>query len=384
MRDEHPVAPFLRAVASYGLGGRTDPIAVPEGMWRRALSGLSWEKLTGLAAAALEAGDLSLSDEEAGELLERQEASMLHALTLERETVRLADACEDAGIDLIVLKGPALAHTAYPDPSWRPFGDLDVLVRSRDWRPACSLLPELGYRRKFPEPRPGFVERFGHTAAHVGEGDLEIDLHRTLVGGPFGLWMDPEELFHHTEPFELGGRKLLRLDDTALLMHACVHASLGYGHPLMLPLRDVGQVAEGEVDRDRLADWGMRWRLAVVYEHASRAASATLGAPGVWPAGSPARRRDRRALEAYTKRRQVGGKTLGSLGAIPGIRGKAAYAAALLFPSREFLRSRAEGAGRASYRRRWATPLRWLSARVSRRRVPRERETGAEIVRESS
>ncbi|HEX6207427.1 MAG TPA: nucleotidyltransferase family protein [Actinomycetota bacterium] len=372
MADWRPVEPFLRELASFGVpGGPSDPLAVPDGGWPRALSGLVRERLTGIAAAALKEGALKLSEEEEAELLDRQQEAMCHALALERELLRLARAFADAGVELIVLKGPAVAHTIYPDPSWRPFGDLDVLVRTADWRRACSLLPELGYRRRFPEPRPGFVERFGHTAAHQGPAGLEVDLHRTLVGGPFGLWMDPDELFDSTETFELGGRTLRRLDDTALLMHAFVHAALGHRPPLLLPLRDVAQAASSGVDRARLADWGRRWRLSVVYRHASRVLSESVGvrlpeglAPGTEERPS---RRERRALDAYTTaRRDRGGKSLGSLRAIRGLRAKAAYLIALLFPSREFLQSRSSEGGPTSYRRRWATPLRWMSQGRSR------------------
>lgn len=360
MGEWHPTAPFLRDVASFEIGnGPDEPITVPEGAWGRALTGLLREKLTGIAAAALGVGALKLSDMEAAELLERQEGAMVHALELERRLLRLCEAFDAAGVDVLVLKGPAVAHTMYPDPSWRPFGDLDVLVRTRDWRTACALLPELGYRRKFPEPRLGFVERFGHTAAHRSDEGFEVDLHRTLVGGPFGLWMEPEELFDQTGTFDLGGRSLRRLDDTALLMHGLVHASLGHRPPLLLPLRDVVQAAVwGEIDRGRLADWGRRWRLGVVYEHASRAVEEALGSPVrpivVPPTPPRAPRRERRALEAYTTdRRDRGGKALSSLRAISGVRAKAAYVWGLLFPSREFLRDRRPGSSRPSLLGRW-------------------------------
>jgi len=36
------------------------------------------------------------------------------------------------GIDLIVLKGPALARTYYPDPVTRSSDDIDLLVKPDD------------------------------------------------------------------------------------------------------------------------------------------------------------------------------------------------------------------------------------------------------------
>src|SRR5437879_3101885 len=83
---------------------------------------------------------------------------------------------------------------------------------------------ELGFTRPRPEPRPGFSERFGKAATHRGVDGLELDLHRTLVVGPFGLWLEPDELFEHAILFHLWGRELRRLDDTALVLHACLNA----------------------------------------------------------------------------------------------------------------------------------------------------------------
>lgn len=358
---------LARQIAGSGLTDRDEEIEIPEELWPAVAARLRVQKLTGLAAAMAERGTLRLSPAQVGDLLEHQHDAMLRALDLERRLLQILAAFEAPGIESVVLKGPAVAHTMYPDPAWRPFGDLDLLVRARDWRAACALLPELGYRRVYPEPRPGFTERFGHTALHSSEDGAGVDLHRTLIGGAFGLWMDPDELFEHVSSFDLGGRRVLRLDDSALFLHACVHASLGYRPPLLLPLRDVAQIAVGaRLDHERLGEWGRRWRLGVVYEHALEAVSRILGvrlglAESHAYAAAPSGRRERRALEAYTtERRDRGAKALSSIRAIPGIRGKAAYVGALLFPSREFLASRPNGQGAPSYWKRWAIPLRRL------------------------
>lgn len=359
---------LVRRVAATGLPGEWggSSFQVEDGAWRAFASSLVWEKLTGLALAAWDGGVLQASVGQAKELVKHQRRAMLHALTLERRLLSLAEAFEEAGVEFVVLKGPALAHTFYPDPSWRPFGDLDLLVRTRDWQRTCALLPEQGFRRKYPEPRPGFVERFGHTAVHRSDDGFEVDLHRTLVAGPFGLWVNLDELFEHTTWFHVGGRRLRRLDDAALLVNACLHASLGSRPPLLLPLRDVAQVAmRGEIDWDLLADWGRRWKLRAVYRHAFQAVSETLGArlpreAHALTGGEPGTRRERRALEAYvTDRRWRGGKALGSLHAIRGLRAKTAYARMLFFPSKEFLEFRSEGRSR-SYARRWLIPVRWI------------------------
>lgn len=356
-----------RAVGGFGLPG-PEPVEVeiPPNSWPAFLAKAASGRMVGIAVAAAEAGQLRLTDEQAEELLARHREAMMWDLLIERRLLELAEAFEAAGLRPLVLKGPALAHTMYPDPSWRVFGDLDLLVPTSSWRTSLQVLSGLGFERRLPEPRPGFDERFGKAAVHSNGDGVEIDLHRTLVIGPFGLWARPEELFRRSTTFQLGGRTLGRLDDTALLLHACMHASLGWRPPFLWTLRDVAQVAWfGRVDWDELADLARRWRLRAVVAHALRTASETLevslpveAAPllSVTP-----RRRERRALESYvSERRGRGGVELATLQAIPGLRSKAAYLRMLLFPGRDFLAAR----GRGSVRRLFV-PVRWLGGRRS-------------------
>jgi hypothetical protein len=363
---------LARWVAGFGLAGRDaapGAVSVPARDWSASLAYLTGQRLTGLAVAATEAGALTLTEDQETELLGAQRDAMVWALAVERTLQSLAESFDRAGVEFVVLKGPTFAHGPYPDPSWRPFGDLDLLVRGRDWRGACQLLEAAGYHRDLPEPRRGFDERFGKAATHTGPGGLQVDLHRTLVLGPFGLWLQPEELFERTETFELGGRTLRRLDDTALLLHAAMHASLGWRPPFLLSVRDVAQVAgEGAVDWRAAEDLAWRWRLAAVIRHAFEAATEMLGAR--LPAAADgllsirSRRREVRALEAYTtERRGRGGMALSTLGAIRGLRPKAAYIRGLLVPDRRFLAARMGGGARASYRSRWKVAFRWLRLR---------------------
>lgn len=357
-------------IAAFGLPGvpGEEGMSVAGDAWEAMLGSLTKERLTGLAVAAAESGRLELSERQAEELLERHREAMVWALLGERHLMRVGAALEAAGVDFLLLKGPALAHTCYPDPSWRPYADLDLLVRTGDWRAACGVLAEQGFRRDLPEPRAGFDERFGKAASHTGPEGFSVDLHRTLVLGPFGLWMRPEELFATPDVFELAGRRFRRLDDTALLVHACMHASLGWLPLLLLPVRDVAQVVwNSQVDWDLFADRVRRWRLGAVVRHSFETASALLGAALPPETGSFAaartKRRERRALSSYTSdRRSRGGTALSTFKAIPGIRGKTAYARAMLLPQRGFVEARSANR-RASYLRRWRIAASWLKPR---------------------
>jgi hypothetical protein len=367
-----------RLVATFGLGidEHRKPVSVGTAEWRRFLSAVVAGRLTGLAVVGLEAGWLCIESRQAHELVRRHREAMLWALTLERALLHITSALEAARIDSIILKGPAMAHTFYPEPSWRSFGDVDLLVRTQDWAATCSVLEDLGYRRPRPQARPGFDERFGKAAVHREAGGLEIDLHRTLVAGPFGLWIHPEGLFERTERFMLGGRSLRRLEDTCLFLHACLHASLGNRPPLLLPLRDVAQILRADaVDWQLLQRLATEWRLTAVVQDALRRVADTLwlelpveASPflSAEPCGV-----ERRALRAYTSaQRMRGGPAIATIHAIPGIRSKVAYVWALLCPSRAFMERRTGERSSLSYVRRWMIPTRWLFGRRAVERGP--------------
>ncbi len=366
---EMPEGVIARRVAAYGLAAREETIEVDPSWWGRIYGLIKTERLSGLASAAAGEGSLAVTDEQSEELSALHTDDMMWTLALERALLGIAEAARDDGIDLIVLKGPALAHSFYPDPSWRAFGDIDLLVRTDDWRRSCALLERLGFNRQRPEPRAGFDERYGKAAVHVNAAGLNVDLHRTLVLGPFGLWMQPEELFGRTVPFEVAGVTLRRLDDTAILLHACVHAALGFMDPLLMPARDVAQIAQyGDVDWREVGTLARRWRLRGVVRHAFQTVEDMFGvapppeAEAVWQ--EEIGRRERRALDAYvTRRRTRGGTVRSSLWAVPGVRAKAGLVRAMLLPDHAFLEARTETGARASYVRRWAVPLRWLLRR---------------------
>jgi hypothetical protein len=361
-----PILALARRVAAFGIEDGP-PIRVASDRWRMLLGALVSQRLTGLATAALGAGRLQIAPEDAGVLLDRQRDAMLRALATERTLVELTDSFASKGVPSIVLKGPALAHTVYPAPEWRPFGDLDLLVRGTDWPIALRALEAMGFQRNVPEPRRGFDVRFGKAATHVNREGLEVDLHRTLVLGPFGLWIEPDALFGSTTELTLGGHSLMQLDNESLFLHACVHASLGWSPPLLLPTRDMAQIASSlpldlAVVRDRMR----AWKLGAVVEHAVQAMFSLVGRAGIefddLLLGVEPTSEERTALLAYTTaRRRRGGMDRAMIRAIPGVGAKMAYLRDRIIPSREFLASRArQGDASRSYRQRWSIPFHWL------------------------
>lgn len=363
----------MRTIAAWGLPGAepAEPFrAADDEEWAALLRRIRFERINGLAVEAAAAGALDLTEEQAGQLFKLHRDGMTWCLAAERKLLRLADAFDADGIAYAVLKGPALAHTVYEEPCLRPFGDLDLLVRSRDYDHAAALLGRLGHVRRRPEPRPGWEARFGKASVHIHPDDgIEVDLHRTLVLGPFGQWIDGDELMAHRATFELGGRSLPRLDDTGALLNVALHAALGWAAPRLAPLRDCAELhGRGSIDGERLGRWASAWHLGAALERARGQVEAQIGVGA--PLGlawiAPSRVRDRRLLEAYGGGDRQLSLPLSTFRAIPGLRAKVAYGWSLAFPQRDFLTSRGIVAGSRASVKRLVSPARRALARPGR------------------
>lgn len=370
--DDAGLVGVLRAIAAHGLPGVPErrPVPIDHAAWGPLLGRVRQQRITGAAVQSVADGWLDLTEGQTEELLSAHRRAMTWCLAVERKLVGLSRDLLDAEIPHASLKGPSVAHTAYEEPCLRSFADLDLLVPATRYEGACGLLALTGHVRRLPEPRPGFEVRFGKASVHTHPDDgVEVDLHRTLVLGPFGLWIDPDELLRHRRSMLLGGRNVPRLDDTAMLLSVVLHAALGWSNPRLVPLRDVLEVsARGVVDWDLLERWTRSWRLGAVMRFAFGAAADVLRVP--LPEGPeailriPVTRGEDRALASYRGAdRRHGGTARATIRAIPGVRDKAAYVTALALPRRAFLEARTASGRRPSYLRRFAVPVRWVRSR---------------------
>ena len=90
-------------------------------------------------------------------------------------------ALRDAGIEPVLLKGPAVARWLYAgDPDARPYGDVDLLVAPHDRDRAQTILLELGYEPR-GEPMPELDEPHSRWFKRPAD-NAEVDLHRVLHG----------------------------------------------------------------------------------------------------------------------------------------------------------------------------------------------------------
>jgi len=341
---------LMLAVAASGLAGRRRPFLaepLPKQEFLRLVSKLEAGRLQGHLASAVESGLLPVTDEQREIAAVSHARAMAACLRLEELLVSVIDAFGAAGIDHRVLKGSAAAHLDYVEGSERCYGDVDLLVRSSQFDEAVAVLGGLGHRRRFPQPRPGFDRQFTKSVTMTNQLGLEVDLHRTLAEGPFGMRIGLTRLWATSEEFSVGGRRLAALARDERLLHACYHAALGDPEPRLVALRDIATMLErADPERvERVLAIADEWRGHAVVARALRLTSERLGVRGdalmVWATQHVPSRRDRVALSVYVgSRGSYATRAVAAVGAVPGVRAKVAYVRALGFPELDYVHAR--------------------------------------------
>lgn len=228
-----------------------------------------------------------------------------HQAILGAELARLTSGFDRAEIPLIVFKGLPLARALYDDPTLRPSGDIDLIVRREDQERATTLIQNLGWE-------PGYRYQI-HTDFRKRSGGLEVVLELHWNSQRAGEFQLPEPLlWAGSEPAT--HRFARETELLTLMLHTGRHA--------FLPYRDVVDVAwaihrwQGQIDWarfDRLADRvGARPLVALLCALCARDLGVPL--PPLPALVRAARgRRTRLALRLLPTRRLLGPRRAASL-----------------------------------------------------------------------
>ena len=143
---------------------------------------------------------------------------------------RILEAFNAQGIPALVLKGPALIESLYPDIGLRPMGDLDILVERRHLERASRLMADLGFKKERPDIRPGVFHNSGFQLIIPNENGvpqkLNIELHWQLLNGKSAP--DMEWFWQNNAPLGVNGRQMAGLNPEAAFLYGAAH--LGYKH----------------------------------------------------------------------------------------------------------------------------------------------------------
>lgn len=308
-----PAAAAVVGVARIGLDP-SSPVIVAEPLgdlvWEHLLEAVRHHRLGGLLLDGIRTGAVAVTPEQQAAARRMQRTGMVHLLSLDQLLTSALQLLDDAGIDVMVVKGAAHASLLYPDPSLRLYNDIDLLVRGPQFAAAVAALAGAGITRPAPELADGFDERFGKGATLHAPSGLCVDLHRTFLSGPFAFTVDAEGLFATTATVELMGRTVRTLPPEERLLHCAFHAALSDFEPRLTTVRDVVQAAlADDLDIDRLQSvasaWQARGALALALTDAWSTLTPTASPELVeWARTYRPGRRERIAIASYRTRRR--------------------------------------------------------------------------------
>lgn len=348
MITPEPPNTLLWLAASLLVGEGEPPDHCPERTDMSLVQAAREHRCLGLVIDAMDRGVLRASPAVRTQGLDLHAIDMHRCLVAEATLNDLGAQFAEAGVEPIVLKGVALAHLAYPDPAWRAFQDVDLLIPTEQIDAATDALVRAGLRRDLCERRRGWDRRFAKDITFDHPSGVEIDLHRTLAPGAFGFWIDEALLVGNPAMFTLGSQSHRALGPEARVLHAVYSLTVAEQTPRLCHALDLALTLRSS-DRDQFLGLAMSSRAGLLVEEALALLRRWLGPASVpsgwWPPGmGSGRRLERLARRTY---RSGGGSNtttlLGGAVAVSGFRARAAYVGGLLWPSSEYRSQRAAG-----------------------------------------
>lgn len=186
-----------------------------------------------------------------------------------------------AGVEAMVLKGPALVERYYNDATVRPYGDVDVYVRPRSFARALDALENAGF--KLLDRNWEFLHEDLRGQVHLANPEHRaVELHWHIVNGARQrktLRLDPDELWDVVEESRLSGQRCFALPPAEEMAHLCLHAA-GHGCNRLIWLADIAVLAESRViDWDVVSARVRRWHFSNGTDLVLTLAREWFGAP---------------------------------------------------------------------------------------------------------
>jgi hypothetical protein len=231
--------------------------------------------------------------------------NLAHFATLDGIEKRLAS----DSIPMVLLKGAAVACSAYRDPSLRPMSDLDIWIREDDMPRAAAALGELGFRQV-----PGLLDRPSELQKHsCGElvfrkGPDEHGLVELHYGAFPGWWIQrtavPDSDGVWSRRLPMGpGRHASRLAAEDAILQTAFHVAVNqFGQMPLRGMMDLAVLSRAQsIDWCTVADRAVAWRLGTATWLVLDTANRLIGLPGCGAAlsrlrPSPVRRAALRAF----------------------------------------------------------------------------------------
>jgi hypothetical protein len=143
------------------------------------------------------------------------------------ELSHLLRSLKDRGVEVIVLKGAALAETVWKNIALRPMADMDLLVRQDDLEEAKRTLLRNGYTldRRAPPPGSSWDQYYHLPPFHKSDPHITVEIHRNIVHPRrvYPLDFDVGQLWKRAYAAEIAGTETHTLSSEDTILHLCLH-----------------------------------------------------------------------------------------------------------------------------------------------------------------
>jgi hypothetical protein len=157
----------------------------------------------------------------------------------------------DAGIGILVTKGPALSVRCYGDPGMRQYGDIDLIVRDADIRRVTQAMLDLGYEPRVSLNAIDAKRAPGEYAFRKPGTDLLIEFHTESTFRYHPRPSPVEKVFQRSTFIAIDGRNVpvLSLEDELVLI--CIHGAKHFWERLMWIADVAALISRQALDWDR-------------------------------------------------------------------------------------------------------------------------------------
>lgn len=346
--SETSLAPILGSLFEYaGFGPWIQQLIVaPHVPFRRPDTPFSTEintimahRLAATALAVAKAEDLDLPIEDIRQLRSAEFANSAHSLHARVGGARACAELSRGGIRALVVKGPAIAQ-CYRRPRLRAYNDLDLLVAPREFGRALRILQDADWRMKETYPR-GYFPRWCVEGVNLErDGADQVDLHHHVPPWTWGRGVLFSELWQRGHDLVLADAVVRCASAEDNLLIAALHTVSDRSRPGKTAViwQDLVELTHA-VDIDRLITAAHEARLSGWLAHVLAAlpdgsvpvnvTSALAPDPVTHP------RRLAALMDVAHTRRRPAREWAARLPALSGL----AYVAAVVLPSRTYLRA---------------------------------------------
>jgi hypothetical protein len=306
----------------------------------------------------------------------------VHCFRIERQLQEILEAFRVQGMRILILRGPGLAWSVYPNPALRPFDDLDLLVLPEQMIQARAVLEKLGYKclsKRFNLSRDFYREENFIHQKNPGD-NLPVDLHWEnwelhpfFRGNEHGI----EEFFQRAIRVEFPELTFETLQPVDALIQAAIHLAVIHNYDMRLIwIYDIALLSKRlrePDDWEALKERSVAWLGRLAVENSLKMAQSWSGLNlpdrfksfSSWP---KPRAEEMTTWRHSTKQYWVKVLLRHSLSSLPAFRRLARSLIHLLFPPAEIVRSCYPPSRRwllpVSYVRRWK---RWFIQLILKR-----------------